>query len=65
MGTRSENQQDRIEHGTDNNGEKSGTAKLTWNDVEFIRWVYGFGVTRTVIWCVVNNKTWRTNGTYQ
>lgn len=36
-GTAKRNQRDRIIHGTDDRGEKSANAKLTWKDVEYIR----------------------------
>lgn len=40
-GTPAENQGDRLRHGRDNRGEKSGTAKLTREDVMEIRRRYG------------------------
>lgn len=36
-GTAKQNQEDRIRHGTDDNGPKSAKAKLTWDAVDDIR----------------------------
>lgn len=42
-GTKKENQQDRIRHGTDDNGEKSANARLTTSQVLAIRAEYKTG----------------------
>lgn len=44
-GTHSQNQRDRIAHGTHNRGERSGKARLTRLDVRAIRRAYGRGDT--------------------
>lgn len=69
-GTPKENQQDRIRHGTDNRGERSGNAKLTWKKVRKIRKLYSTGsISRTELSLrfrvhyasinyIVQNKQW-------
>lgn len=70
-GTASENQQDRIRHGTDSNGEKSPVAKLTEQNVKQIRELYNskkfnqtqladkFGVGQCTIHRIVTKKMWK------
>ena len=72
-GTRSENERDKIAHGTDHRGEKHHAANLTWQQVEQIRREYrrhtpGFmqkdlakklGVSRRTVEKVLNNRTWQ------
>jgi hypothetical protein len=70
-GTYKQNSQDSKQHGTAISGETQGLSKLTWDDVDFIRWAYSFGifsqrrlakffsVSQSQIWCVVNERTWR------
>lgn len=67
-GTARQNQRDRIKHGTDDNGEKSANAKLTWKQVAYIRSLpkktrtqlaKDLGVSQTVIYEVQTYKTWR------
>ena len=48
-GTKSQNQRDRITHGTDSRGSKSKMAKLTEADVVTIRKEYAVGVTQTAL----------------
>jgi hypothetical protein len=71
--TRKENEADKARHGThrNNNGERSGSAKLSWPEVHEIRalWTTGnwtmadlgrsYGVTYWAISGIVRNKTWR------
>ena len=68
-GTPKSNQADRIRHGTDCRGEKSGTAKLTADQVSAIRLrldigerqqdlAYEFGVTQSQISHIKNEKQW-------
>lgn len=42
-GTKKENQNDRKRHGTDNDGERNGSSKLTWKEVKGIRKLYKTG----------------------
>ena len=72
-GTHVENSADRTLHQTDNAGERSGRAKLTWADVRRIRaehepQVRGrgcrvlarkYGVDRSVITRIIKNEIWR------
>jgi len=69
-GTPSENQMDRVLHGTSNRGERCGAAKLDEGSVKAIRagvaagtkqvhYVRLYGVYPTTISCIVNRKTWR------
>lgn len=71
-GTRAENYDDRRKHGTDNSGERAGAAKLTWEDVEWIRaWrvsklpmealARAFGVACSRISDIATGKSWRLN----
>jgi hypothetical protein len=48
-GTRTENQADRVRHGTSSRGEQSVLAKLTEDDVREIRRLLGQGLTQTKI----------------
>ena len=69
-GTKSENQMDRVLHGTSNRGEQNGSAKLTRQNVWLIRrlWITGdytmrqladlFIVSPGTICHIVNHKTW-------
>ena len=68
--TAKSNQADRVLHGTDSRGEKSGTAKLTKTNVKHIRSLIKqglsqreiarrYGVQQAAIWCIHNKKTWR------
>lgn len=66
--TRSENLMDRVEHGTSGRGEDNSHAKLTEDDVMFIRANAGgmsqgklaerFGVSRKTIGGIVQGKRW-------
>lgn len=71
LGTNSDNQIDSSKKGRHcrPRGEKSTTAKLTWEDVEEIRhhWKYQksqkaigkqFGVSQSSIWRILHNLTW-------
>lgn len=70
-GTNSENQVDRVLHGTSNQGSRHGMSKLTETDVRSIRGMYAtgrytfsaiarlFGVSRRTIAGVVNRAGWR------
>ena len=69
--TRKNNHQDRIIHGTNNAGEKNGSAKINRNDVLKIRKLYAtggyymkeiavmYGITMANVWCVVRGKSWK------
>jgi len=69
-GTRRENQLDRKRHGTGNNLERNPHAKLTQQNVKEIRNKYvprkysqcvlakEYGVTRTAIQAIIENRTW-------
>ena len=71
-GTKTENQRDRIVHGTDSRGARCGNAKLTWEQVRQIRHKYKwyvpgftqkdlakkFGVGKATICRIVHNKRW-------
>ena len=68
--TAAENNADKRRHGTRQNGERVGTAKLTQVDVDKIRAARGtgastadlareFGVHRNTIWHVVSGRNWR------
>ena len=66
--TRTENQADRLIHGTSNRGERCGTAKLTEGEVRVIRRLYGtkplreiaehFGVTCQTVYDIHRRKKW-------
>jgi len=66
--TPTENQADRIKHGTSNRGERHGSAVLTERDVIEIRSLRGrlkqneiaamFGISRTCIRLIHSRKTW-------
>lgn len=55
-------------------GERNGRVKLTWKQVEDIRWTYEncgssqkdlaeeYGVVQSTIWCIVKNLTWKKPG---
>ena len=72
-GTQSENEVDKILHGTDNSGERSGRAKLTWDDVREIRSIYRprsrglgnralakrYGVGPVTMLKLIKGDTWR------
>lgn len=67
-GTPSQNQRDRIDHGTDDRGERSVSAKLTASDVLKIRELRGvlsqqsialrFGVSRALVRAVLDRRQW-------
>ena len=69
-GSRSENNGDRVQHGTSNRGERSGTAKLTEAEVAAIRGRYiprkvpqrvlalEYGVGLATINKIVHRRTW-------
>lgn len=66
--TAAENEADKIDHGRTNRGERCGTAKLTAEDVHFIRRMRGratlselsalFGTTTSNISQIWNRKSW-------
>lgn len=64
-----ENQADRIKHGTYHNGEKCHRAKLTWKKVELIRKSKSrnyliakqFGIAKQTVHQIRTYKTWRTS----
>lgn len=70
-GTKSQNMQDRVVHGTDSRGEKHGRAKLSWKKVRkirklYIRGKYGqrklakrYGVALRTISTIVHNLAWK------
>ena len=69
-GTRQENSDDRITHGTVPTGEASGAAKLTTSQVSDIRFFLAsdisqrvladwFGVSQANVWTIANHITWR------
>ena len=70
-GTQIENMADRTKHGTGNQGERHGMAKLTEEQVRLIfnsyydggctqqKLVDYFGVSKTTIGDIVHKKTWR------
>ena len=68
-GTRKQNAQDRIAHGTHPAGENSSNAKLTWQDVAAIRQAEGprglnnklaehYGVSNVTISLIRTGKSW-------
>jgi hypothetical protein len=70
-GTKLENAQDRVTHGTWARGEKQGRAKLTWAVVEKMRADTGktqrqlavdYGVSRTVAGRVRRGESWKKEG---
>lgn len=65
--TPSENQMDRVAHGTSNRGERCGSARLTENDVRTIRirsdervgvLAREYGVTHGTIIAIRKRKSW-------
>ena len=70
--TKASNHRDRVVHGTDNTGEKNGSAKLTWEKVAKIRaerasttyrvLAEKYNVSLSAIQQVCERKTWRDNG---
>jgi hypothetical protein len=68
--THTENQSDRVRHGTSNRGERSASAKLTERDVRAIRAEYAaggliqaeigarYGVSNVQVSNIVNRKKW-------
>lgn len=70
-GTPKENQQDRFSHGTDSQGEKCSTSKLTEQDVRMIIYMYRTGlflqreiaklynIAQVTTSRIVNRKTWK------
>lgn len=66
--TRTENEHDKISHGTDNRGERCGTSKLTSDQVRLIRSLAGkesyrciasrFGVTAGHVSDIIARKRW-------
>ena len=73
LGTHADNMRDMAEKGRtrDHSGENNYRAKLTWDDVNKIRRLHKtqkinqsaiareYGVNKTTISCICNNKTWR------
>jgi len=67
--TRSENEADKVLHGTSNRGSRQGGARLTEADVLKIKSMKGqfttteiarqFGVARMTIGCIFNGRSWR------
>lgn len=67
--TRSENELDKVDHGTSNRGIRNGNAKLTDDDIRQIRCMSGktsqraiatkFGVTQSIIWRVLSGRSWK------
>lgn len=68
--TRTENEADKIVHGTTNRGEQCGSSKLTEADVREIRQMSGtqreiaekFGVAQSAISKIMTGATWRERG---
>ena len=71
-GTSKQNKADRTLHGTDNRGERCGTAKLTWKIVRAIRELWRrkcpvtntrlaefFGVKQPTIYDIKRGRTWQ------
>jgi len=67
-GTRLQNIHDRIFHGTDNRGSRSGTAKLTWKQVNEIRELHNRGELQkdiaikygvSGVWGIVHDLSWK------
>lgn len=70
-GTASENQQDRVGHGTSNQGEKNPAVKLTEEEIKEIRKIYKikyvfqrklakrFGVSQSQISRIINDTSWK------
>jgi hypothetical protein len=70
-GTGSENYDDKRKHGTDQSGERHGSAKLTWDQIEEIRALRAsgppntkalaekYGVHRTIIQRIGKGQLWR------
>jgi hypothetical protein len=66
--TASENEQDKVVHGTSNRGERCGSAKLTEDDVRTIRGLEGhmtqqgiadrFGVHLMTVNSILRRKNW-------
>lgn len=75
IGTSQDNQKDMVSKGRQNPpyGERSGSAKLTWKDVGYIRAIYKpgiisqqqlaeqFNISRTIISRIVNGVIWNEN----
>lgn len=65
-GTRAENEADKINHGTDNRGERHGMAKLTTDQVKAIREAFGshrviadrFGICQSHVSVIRSGKAW-------
>ena len=67
--TRSENENDKLEHGTSNRGQRNGQAKLTHDDILEIRSLSGalpqseiarrFGICQQTVSDIVRRKRWR------
>ena len=69
-GTHKENAADRAVHGTENNGERNGGAKLTRAAIELMREDHAtggyslaglsrkYGVCKTQVWRIVNRRKW-------
>lgn len=68
-GTHAENMADKVVHGTDPSGERNPRAKISLEQVEFIRnsteksrsLADKFGVHRNSIWHIRTHKFWRIN----
>lgn len=70
-GTPKENAEDRKRHGTNSEGEKNGSSKLTWKKVDKIRELYGtgkhtystlavlFGVSNGAIAFIIRRDNWK------
>jgi hypothetical protein len=70
LGTRSDNEADKVEKGRQARGEQSGTSPLSEADVLEIRAAYAAGesqadlahrfrVDHNAVWCIVHGRTWK------
>ena len=68
--TKASNAEDKRRHGVDNNAERNGRAKLTWDDIRSIRRRYQerqetqmfiageYGISKAQIYAILKNQTW-------